>query len=268
MAARRPPRCPGFEFLRIPALDSGEGASLVRRAFAARRRSRKRYPGLEMKLLRGNVETRLAKLDRGEYDAIILAVAGLVRLGLAARIRSRLDVDDSLPAPGQGALGIECLDGRDDVASLLDPLNDPATAHLRAGRAGSQPGAWRKLRGAVGGVRGGDRRRAQASRSGRFARWPTHRPGRLCRRRSGRGRSRRCGRVAPQRRGRNPVSAWNVSRSRAEASSSLVRRDRRSGSLRWCRRPADVRFFSPRSKSNGCPSCRCHGSRNSISQCL
>jgi hydroxymethylbilane synthase len=100
------------------------GTSSLRRAAQVAQR----HPHLQMKLLRGNVETRLAKLDRGEYDAIILAVAGLVRLGLAARIRSRLEVDDSLPAPGQGALGIECLDGRGDVASLLDPLNDPATA--------------------------------------------------------------------------------------------------------------------------------------------
>jgi hydroxymethylbilane synthase len=68
-----------------------------------------RYPKLEARLLRGNVETRLAKLDRGEYDAVILAVAGLVRLGLEKRIRSRLDPADSLPSPGQGALGIECL---------------------------------------------------------------------------------------------------------------------------------------------------------------
>src|SRR6185295_10662982 len=98
-----------------------------------------RYPRLDIRLLRGNVETRLAKLDRGEYDAVILAVAGLVRLGLAGRIRSRLGVDDSLPAPGQGALGIECLEGRGDVASLLGPLNDPATARcVQAERAVSR----------------------------------------------------------------------------------------------------------------------------------
>jgi hydroxymethylbilane synthase len=99
------------------------GTSSLRRAAQVAQR----YPHLEMKLLRGNVETRLAKLDRGEYEAIILAVAGLVRLGLAARIRSRLDVDDSLPAPGQGALGIECLAASGEVASLLEPLNDVAT---------------------------------------------------------------------------------------------------------------------------------------------
>jgi len=86
-----------------------------------------RHPALRIALLRGNVETRLAKLDRGEYDAIVLAVAGLVRLGLAARIRSRLGADESLPAPGQGALGIECLQSRREVVSLLEPLADRAT---------------------------------------------------------------------------------------------------------------------------------------------
>ncbi|HEX2198336.1 MAG TPA: hydroxymethylbilane synthase [Burkholderiales bacterium] len=86
-----------------------------------------RYPALEVRLLRGNVETRLAKLDRGEYDAAILAVAGLVRLGLAARIRARLEIEDSLPAPGQGAMGVECLAGREALLSLLEPLNDAMT---------------------------------------------------------------------------------------------------------------------------------------------
>jgi hydroxymethylbilane synthase len=83
-----------------------------------------RHPRLEAKLLRGNVETRLAKLDRGEYDAVILAVAGLVRLGLEGRIRERLDPEDSLPAPGQGALGIECLEGKVEVRALVAPLAD------------------------------------------------------------------------------------------------------------------------------------------------
>jgi hydroxymethylbilane synthase len=92
-----------------------------------------------VKLLRGNVETRLAKLDRGEYDAIVLAVAGLVRLGLAARIRSRLSLEESLPAPGQGALGIECLAARKDVQQMLAPLADATTAQcVRAERAVSR----------------------------------------------------------------------------------------------------------------------------------
>jgi hydroxymethylbilane synthase len=100
------------------------GTSSLRRAAQIAQR----HPRLEMRLLRGNVDTRLAKLDRGEFDAIILAVAGLVRLGLASRIRSRLEVDDSLPAPGQGALGIECLAERADIRSLVEALDDAATA--------------------------------------------------------------------------------------------------------------------------------------------
>jgi hydroxymethylbilane synthase len=111
------------------------GTSSLRRAAQIA----ERYPGLEMRLLRGNVDTRLAKLDRGEYDAIILAVAGLLRLGLSARIRSRLDVEDSLPAPGQGALGIECLAERDDLLELMTPLADAPTARcVQAERAVSR----------------------------------------------------------------------------------------------------------------------------------
>jgi hydroxymethylbilane synthase len=111
------------------------GTSSLRRAAQIA----ERYPALEMRLLRGNVETRLAKLDRGEYHAIILAVAGLVRLGLASRIRSRLDIEDSLPAPGQGALGIECLAGRSEVRALLAPLNDADTTRcVQAERAVSR----------------------------------------------------------------------------------------------------------------------------------
>jgi hydroxymethylbilane synthase len=111
------------------------GTSSLRRAAQVS----ERYPRLEIKLLRGNVETRLAKLDRGEYDAIVLAVAGLVRLGLANRIGSRLAVEESLPAPGQGALGVECLAERDDVLQALGLLADPDTAAcVRAERAVSR----------------------------------------------------------------------------------------------------------------------------------
>jgi hydroxymethylbilane synthase len=96
-------------------------------------------PDLRAQDIRGNVDTRLAKLDRGEYDAIILAVAGLVRLGLEARIRSRLEVDDSLPAPGQGALGIECLADRSEVLDLMKPLDHAPTARcVQAERAVSR----------------------------------------------------------------------------------------------------------------------------------
>src|SRR6185503_13325077 len=108
------------------------GTSSLRRAAQIKQR----HPGIEMKLLRGNVETRVAKLDRGEYDAIVLAVAGLVRLGLGSRIGERLEPEASLPAPGQGAIGIECLSKRADVRSLIAPLADPATAAcVRAERA-------------------------------------------------------------------------------------------------------------------------------------
>jgi len=78
--------------------------------------------------LRGNLDTRLAKLDRGEFQAIVLAVAGLKRLGLAARIRSMLEPEQSLPAPGQGALAIECIEDRDDLRRQLASLGDAATA--------------------------------------------------------------------------------------------------------------------------------------------
>jgi hydroxymethylbilane synthase len=98
-----------------------------------------RHPSLRVALLRGNVETRLGKLDRGEYDAIVLAVAGLVRLGLAERIAMRIPSDMMLPAPGQGALGIECLGARQDVIGLLSCLADaPTTACVRAERAVSR----------------------------------------------------------------------------------------------------------------------------------
>jgi hydroxymethylbilane synthase len=98
-----------------------------------------RYPALEMRLLRGNVETRITKLDRGDYDAVVLAVAGLTRLGLASRIRTQLALELCLPAPGQGALGIETLAARPELRALLAPLADRGTALcVRAERAVSR----------------------------------------------------------------------------------------------------------------------------------
>jgi hydroxymethylbilane synthase len=82
----------------------------------------KRFPGLAIKPLRGNLDTRLGKLDRGEYDAIILAAAGLKRLGMAQRIRALLTPDEIVPAAGQGVLGIEALKGRPDLNAVLAPL--------------------------------------------------------------------------------------------------------------------------------------------------
>ncbi len=86
------------------------------------------YPHLGVTSLRGNLDTRLRKLDEGQYDAIILAAAGLTRLGLKERIRSVLPAEISLPAAGQGALGIECLAGRAELLRWLQPLNDADTA--------------------------------------------------------------------------------------------------------------------------------------------
>ncbi|BBF87697.1 MULTISPECIES: hydroxymethylbilane synthase [Aquitalea] len=88
---------------------------------------RARYPQLVIKPLRGNVQTRLRKLDEGEYDAIILAAAGLKRLELHDRIRAELAPSESLPAAGQGALGIEIRADRADMLALLQPLNHPDT---------------------------------------------------------------------------------------------------------------------------------------------
>ena len=82
---------------------------------------------LEILDLRGNVNTRLRKLDEGEYDAIILACAGLKRLGFDDRIQSHLDPGFSLPAIGQGAVGIECRIEDDFINELIAPLNHPAT---------------------------------------------------------------------------------------------------------------------------------------------
>ena len=85
------------------------------------------YPHLVIKLLRGNLQTRLAKLDQGDYGAIILAVAGLKRLGLSARIRQKLPLAQFVPAIGQGALAIEILSQRQELLQLLQPLADAAT---------------------------------------------------------------------------------------------------------------------------------------------
>jgi hydroxymethylbilane synthase len=126
-----------FVSLRHASLDalpqhSRVGTSSLRRAAQVA----ERHPGLQLLTLRGNVETRLAKLDRGEYEAILLAAAGLKRLGLGGRIRGLLSLEESLPAPGQAALGIECLAARADLCRLLAPLEHAASsACVRAERA-------------------------------------------------------------------------------------------------------------------------------------
>ncbi len=89
---------------------------------------RARFPHLKIEPLRGNVQTRLRKLDEGKYAAIILAAAGLKRLGLGDRIRDLIATEKSLPAVGQGALGIECMANRADLKALLAPLHHADTA--------------------------------------------------------------------------------------------------------------------------------------------
>jgi hydroxymethylbilane synthase len=108
------------------------GTSSLRRQCQLRRAR----PDLEILVLRGNVESRLRKLDAGEFDAIVLAVAGLERLGLEARIRERLSPQQMLPAIGQGVIGIECRESAEAVRALLAPLEHaPTRTRLTAERA-------------------------------------------------------------------------------------------------------------------------------------
>jgi hydroxymethylbilane synthase len=119
--------------------DLPEGAVVGTSSLRREAQLRARFPRLKIEPLRGNLDTRLAKLDTGHYAAIILAVAGLERLGLAHRIRQRLTVEESLPAAGQGALGIEILKQRSDLLELLAPLScHETTACAMAERAVSR----------------------------------------------------------------------------------------------------------------------------------
>lgn len=136
ISARENP-CDAFISNRYSGLDelppgAVVGTSSLRREAVLRAR----YPQLVIKALRGNLDTRLKKLDAGEYDAIILAAAGLIRLGLKDRIKAMLTPEQSLPAPGQGALGIEVLADDATMAAVVAPLNDAMTAHcVKAERA-------------------------------------------------------------------------------------------------------------------------------------
>ena len=105
-----------------------EGAIVGTSSLRREAQLRAKLPHLTIKPLRGNVQTRLSKLDNGDYDAVILAAAGLQRLGLDGRIREILSPADSLPAAGQGALGIEIAARRTDLADILRPLNHEETA--------------------------------------------------------------------------------------------------------------------------------------------
>jgi hydroxymethylbilane synthase len=121
--------CDAFVSPHYASLDELPAGSVVGTSSLRREAMiRMRYPQLEVRPLRGNLDTRLSKLDRGDYAAIILAAAGLKRLGLEARIRARLDASDSLPAAGQGALGIEIRADRPELVAWLAPLHDEKTA--------------------------------------------------------------------------------------------------------------------------------------------
>jgi hydroxymethylbilane synthase len=112
------------------------GTSSLRRELMLRAR----FPRLSIEAIRGNVGTRLAKLDRGDFDALVMAAAGLKRLGLAQRIRQIIPTSVSLPAPGQGALGIEALRAHPTVRALLSPLDDAATRAATAAERGVSRG--------------------------------------------------------------------------------------------------------------------------------
>jgi hydroxymethylbilane synthase len=125
------------QYANLDALPSGSvvGTSSLRRESQLRAR----FPHLRVRPLRGNVQTRLRKLDEGQFEAIILAAAGLKRLGLTARITALLSPDLSLPAVGQGALGIECRTDRPDLIEFLQPLHHLETAQcIEAERAMSR----------------------------------------------------------------------------------------------------------------------------------
>jgi hydroxymethylbilane synthase len=113
------------QYPRLSSLPQGGrlGTSSLRRESQLRAH----YPHLTVAPLRGNVQTRLRKLDEGQYAAVILAAAGLKRLGLGSRITAVLEPEESLPAAGQGALAIECRESRADLLEMLTPLIDPET---------------------------------------------------------------------------------------------------------------------------------------------
>ena len=111
-----------------PSVDAlPEGARVGTSSLRRQCQLRARRPDLQILDLRGNVGTRLGKLDGGDYDAIVLACAGLKRLGLSARITRELPPEEMLPAIAQGVIGIECRVGDERINSLIEPLNHAAT---------------------------------------------------------------------------------------------------------------------------------------------
>ena len=114
------------KYASLAAMPAGAivGTSSLRRAAVLKRA----YPSLAFAPVRGNVNTRLAKLDGGEFDAIILAAAGLIRLGMKDRITMCIPIEESLPAPGQAALGIEVVSDDEDTAEIVAELDHAPTA--------------------------------------------------------------------------------------------------------------------------------------------
>ncbi|MDP2117826.1 MAG: hydroxymethylbilane synthase, partial [Brevundimonas sp.] len=131
-------------FADLPAGARLGTASLRRQAQALALR-----PDLQIEMLRGNVDTRLRKLAEGEFDAILLAVSGLNRLGFESVIRERLPLDDFLPAPGQGALALQTR-ADDRAAAWVEALNDPATALAVAAERGAMTALEGSCRTAIG----------------------------------------------------------------------------------------------------------------------
>ncbi len=107
--------------------DLPKGATIGSSSLRRQAQLKAQRPDLQIIPLRGNVNTRLAKLAAGQYDAIILASAGLERLGLDAHITSQFDTDMMLPASAQGVIGVECREGRKDLRDVLARLEDPAS---------------------------------------------------------------------------------------------------------------------------------------------
>ncbi len=143
---------------------------------------RARRPDLQLRDLRGNVNTRLARLDAGEYDAIVLACAGLQRLGFDARVRSKLDAPQWLPAPAQGAVAVECRSDDAEVRELFAVLDDMPTrlcveaeramnralhgsCHVPVAALALLEGEGMRLRGLVGSARDGRTVRAEQAMS-------------------------------------------------------------------------------------------------------
>jgi len=127
ITAREDPR-DAFVSLRFASLrDLPAGATIGTSSMRREAQLRERFPDLAVRLLRGDIESRLRLLDGGRCDGLVIAAASLKRAGHGSRITSLLEADESLPAPGQGALAIECRSDRRDILAALAPLADPAT---------------------------------------------------------------------------------------------------------------------------------------------